>query len=89
MGYTSSRERMRVGPKGQVVIPHAFRKAMGIGPGSDVLMDMKPEGILIEKEEEKTEEIFQKIASKGKPVSFKPHDAYDEQIGKRFTVIVE
>jgi AbrB family looped-hinge helix DNA binding protein len=38
--------RMKVGPKGQIVIPKAFRDRLGILPGSTVVVDLRPdEGI--------------------------------------------
>jgi len=38
------REEMRVGPKGQVVIPHAIRKAMGVTSGSRVIFELRDDG---------------------------------------------
>ena len=74
---------MKIGPKGQVVIPHYMRKALGVVPGSDVLLEMTETGILIEKGEEKTEEIFREIARDGPSTRLKPHDAYEEELRKR------
>lgn len=77
------KERMRVGPKGQVVIPHYFRKAFGILPGSQVLLEMTDKGIIIEKSDERAEEIFGQIARKGPAKKFRPHDSHDEELEKR------
>jgi AbrB family looped-hinge helix DNA binding protein len=40
------KEAMKVGPKGQVVIPKIFREAFGITPGSKVIFELRKEGIL-------------------------------------------
>lgn len=40
---------MRVGPKGQVVIPQAVRRELGIGPGDEVLVEEYEGGALVRK----------------------------------------
>ncbi|MBI4181906.1 MAG: AbrB/MazE/SpoVT family DNA-binding domain-containing protein [Candidatus Aenigmarchaeota archaeon] len=83
MGKTSLKERMRIGPKGQVVLPAAFRRATGMVPGSSVLIELTDQGILIEKQEERTEDIFQEIARAGRAPPLTPHGSYESQIRKR------
>ncbi|MEM2082665.1 MAG: AbrB/MazE/SpoVT family DNA-binding domain-containing protein [Candidatus Bathyarchaeia archaeon] len=33
--------RRRIGPRGQIVIPKAFREYLGIGPGGEILMEAR------------------------------------------------
>lgn len=42
-------ERMRIGPKGQVVIPIYFRKKYNISPGDEVIVEETENGVLIGK----------------------------------------
>ena len=43
------KEKMRVGPKGQVVIPQEFRKKLNIKPGSAVIVGYTDHGLGIAK----------------------------------------
>jgi len=78
------REEMKVGPKGQVVIPKVFRKSAGIHPGTRVVFSLKKEGILIEKPKSDTVEVFAKIAKMKKSRKIHPHDAYEGELEERF-----
>ena len=78
------KEKMKVGPKGQVVIPKVFRKAFGLHPGSIVIFESDGNRLVIEKPETNTDEIFENIAKSGKTVKIHPHDAYEEQMEKRW-----
>lgn len=62
------KEERKIGSKGQVVIPRSVRKAKGWFPGDRVVFEFTEGGIRIDKEEEKTEEIFERMAKsiKGK-----------------------
>lgn len=42
--------RRIVGPKGQVVIPESMRRALGIKPGSNVILEMREEEVVIRPE---------------------------------------
>lgn len=77
------KEEMKVGPKGQVVIPKAFRKSLGLHPGNKVIFTLTEEGLLLEKPREDTVAIFKEIANSGKTVKLKPHE-YVEQLEKRY-----
>lgn len=73
------KEEMKVGPKGQVVIPKIFRKAFGIAPGSKVIFELREEGILIEKPNAEIEKIAERIARSGKPAKkIDIHGIYEE-----------
>ncbi|HLC45494.1 MAG TPA: AbrB/MazE/SpoVT family DNA-binding domain-containing protein [archaeon] len=42
------KQQMKVGPKGQVVIPQLIRESTGVKPGSLVVVELTKKGILIE-----------------------------------------
>ena len=76
-------DRMRVGPKGQVVIPNSFRKIMKIGPGSEVIFRMEGDHVVLEKEAADPLQAFETVSRKGKSVSrINPH-AYENELEKR------
>ncbi|MBI2583939.1 MAG: AbrB/MazE/SpoVT family DNA-binding domain-containing protein [Candidatus Aenigmarchaeota archaeon] len=78
-------EEMKIGPKGQVVIPKIFRKAMGFHPGSTVVFELEDHKLLIEKPAVEADKIFESIA---KSINFKgkidPHEAYEEEMEHRW-----
>lgn len=75
--------RMRVGPKGQVVIPNSFRKVLKIGPGSEVIFRLEGDHVVLEKEAADPLETFETVSRKGKSVSrISPH-AYENELEKR------
>ncbi len=78
------KQRMKIGPKGQVVIPKIFRDNTGIVPGSRVIMEMTKEGILIEKPKESAAEIFERIAKSGKHVKKIDYHGYEKELEKRW-----
>lgn len=77
------REEMKIGPKGQVVIPKVFRKSLGLHPGTKVVFILREEGLLLEKPREDATKVFKEIAESGKSVKIKP-DEYVEELEKRF-----
>jgi len=77
------KEEMKIGPKGQVVIPKAFRKSLGLHPGNKVIFTLTEDGLLLEKPREDVTAIFKEIANSGKTVKVKPHE-YVEQLEKRY-----
>ena len=76
---------VKVGPKGQIVIPKVFRDEFDIHPGSEVIIEYREGGLLINVEYEDTEEIFETVANTGKRVTRKidPHEAYGYQMEER------
>jgi AbrB family looped-hinge helix DNA binding protein len=76
-------EEMKVGPKGQVVIPRAMRKALKIEPGSKVLFKLEDDKLILKKPAFDAVAVFQRVAKSGKSVSrINPH-AYEEEIEER------
>lgn len=77
------REEMKIGPKGQVVIPKVFRKSLGLHPGTKVVFTLREEGVLLKKPRKDVTKVFKEIAESGKSVKIKP-DEYVEELEKRF-----
>jgi AbrB family looped-hinge helix DNA binding protein len=79
------RQKMKVGTKGQVVIPKIFRENMGIRPGSVVVFEMTSDGLLIERPAESAVAVFERIAKSGKPVKRIDADKdYEEMLEERW-----
>jgi len=52
--------RLKVGPKGQIVIPKVFREAYGIKEGGEVIVELGENGLII-KRAPNTEELLKKL----------------------------
>lgn len=76
-------DRMRVGPKGQVVIPRSFRKVLKIGPGSQVIFRLERDKVILEKEADDPIGTLETIARKGRSVSKVSPHAYQEELEAR------
>ena len=76
-------EQMTVGPKGQVVIPSAMRKALKIHPGSKVVFKLQENHATVEKQEIDSVGVFERIARGGKTVrNISPHE-YEAELKER------
>ena len=76
--------RMRVGPKGQVVIPKVLRDAFKIGPGTEVTFSVEGERIVMRATRTDAADVFERIAKSGKPIrKFPPHGAYEGELRRR------
>ena len=76
-------EEMKVGPKGQVVIPRTMRKALKISPGSKVLFKLDDGKLILEKPSLDAVAVFRKIAQQinyNKRIN--PHQ-YEEELDER------
>ncbi|MCX8182624.1 MAG: AbrB/MazE/SpoVT family DNA-binding domain-containing protein [Candidatus Methanomethyliaceae archaeon] len=76
-------EEMKVGPKGQVVIPRAMRKFLKIQPGSRVIFRLEGNRVLIQKPEFDAVAVLEDISKKGKSVKSVPPHLYEEELSKR------
>ena len=76
--------RMRVGPKGQVVIPKLLREAFKIAPGSEVTFSIEGERLVLRTARADTVEVFERIARSGPSLRrVNPHAAYEGQLRRR------
>ncbi|HKZ49941.1 MAG TPA: AbrB/MazE/SpoVT family DNA-binding domain-containing protein [Candidatus Nanoarchaeia archaeon] len=79
------KEKMRVGPKGQVVIPQEFRKKLNIKPGSAVIVGYTDHGLVIEKMIDDPVAVFRMVAKKGTSVKSIDSDKdYEEMLEERW-----
>ncbi|MEM2937487.1 MAG: AbrB/MazE/SpoVT family DNA-binding domain-containing protein [Candidatus Bathyarchaeia archaeon] len=76
-------EEMKVGSKGQVVIPKTLRKALKIHPGSRVIFRLEKGKIVLEKQFFDAVGTLENIAKKGPPVSRIDAHIYEEELGER------
>jgi len=76
-------EEMTVGPKGQVVIPSAMRKALKIQPGSKVVFKLEDNRAIVKKQETDAVSVFERVARAGKTVrNISPHE-YENELQER------
>ncbi|NWG09743.1 MAG: AbrB/MazE/SpoVT family DNA-binding domain-containing protein [Nitrososphaerales archaeon] len=76
-------EEMRVGPKGQVVIPRPLRKVLNIQPGSKIIFKLEGERLILKKASFDTVGVLESIAKKGPSMSkISPH-TYEEELSMR------
>ncbi len=75
---------MKVGPKGQVVIPRAMRKALKMEPGSKVKFTLEDDKIILKKPVFDAVAVFERIAKEihyNKEID--SHEAYEEELEER------
>ena len=82
-GKTLIEEEMKVGPKGQVVIPKTMRKALKIEPGSKVLFTLQDDKLTLQKPCFDGVAVFRKIAEQiNSNEKINPHE-YEEELEQR------
>ncbi|TET89504.1 MAG: AbrB/MazE/SpoVT family DNA-binding domain-containing protein [Methanomassiliicoccales archaeon] len=75
---------MKVGPKGQVVIPKVFRTAFKMAPGSDVIFAAEKDKLVLRRPATKATDLFEDIAKRrNKKLKMHPHEAYEEELEER------
>ena len=74
---------IKVGPKGQVVIPQEFRHALNIYPGSKVLFKLTGKKLEIEALSGDAVAVFRETAKGMGKLQFHPHEAYEEEMEER------
>jgi AbrB family looped-hinge helix DNA binding protein len=82
-------QEMKVGPKGQVVIPSVFRNALKISPGSKVVVRLIDNRVVLEKKKAVDVALeFEKMSKRGRSVrKIDPH-AYEEEMQLRLKTIL-
>jgi AbrB family looped-hinge helix DNA binding protein len=82
-GMTLIEEEMKVGSKGQVVIPRTMRKALKIEPGSKVLFTLEDDKLFLKKLSFDGVAAFKKIAEQiHSNEKVNPHE-YKEELEQR------
>ena len=79
--------KMKMGPKGQVVIPKMFRDDMGIKPGEVVIMDYKKNELTVKKAASNFVELAEAIAKSAPKVKLNMEQirkGYFEQLDERY-----
>lgn len=76
-------EEMKVGPKGQIVIPKAMRKVLKIGPGSKVTVTLVEGRVIVEKPTLSTVSGFETIAKSGPSIELIEPHLYEEELERR------
>ena len=76
--------KIKIGPKGQVVIPKEMRDKKKIFPGDEVLVELSDAGILIEKPTRDIIADFERIAKSGKTIGKIDYHSYEGEIEERW-----
>lgn len=76
-------EEMKIGPKGQVVIPQAMRKMLKIHPGSKVIFKLEEGRLILEKQSFDSVGTLEDIARKGPSISKINAHVYEEELRAR------
>ena len=77
-------KEVKVGKKGQVVIPQAMRKALKIEPGSKVLFRLEADKLILKRAPFDAVAVFQRIAKEANyNKEIDPHKAHEEELEER------
>ena len=77
-------EDRKIGSKGQIVIPQAIRKVLKMEPGTDVVVSLEDDKVVVKKPDFDAVAVFRRIAKSGKSVSkFDPDANYEEELEER------
>ena len=79
--------KMRMGPKGQVVIPKMFRVDLGLKAGEEVIVECRENEVAIKKTVSNIAEIAKAIAMSGKKRKITMEEirkGYFEQLDERY-----
>jgi len=83
-GITLLEEERKIGPKGQVVIPQAIRKILKMQPGTNVVVSLEDNKVVLKKPSFDAVAVFRKTAREihyNKEID--PHEAYEESLEER------
>ena len=90
-GGITMKNLMKVGPKGQVVVPQELRREMNIMPGSHVYFQKEKNRLYLKSAEDPIE-VFERIANSGPSLDMKdfdPHEAYEASMRSRMHAWVD
>ncbi len=74
---------MKVGPKGQVVIPRTLRKALKVNPGSKVIFRLEGDKVVLSRPDADSVAVLERISMNGPSVKrISPH-LYEKEITER------
>jgi len=76
-------EERKVGPKGQVVVPEVFRRALGIRPGSLLRIRLENNRLILEKIESDAVGRLERIAKAGPSIRRIRAHEYEEELERR------
>jgi AbrB family looped-hinge helix DNA binding protein len=76
-------EERKIGPKGQVVVPGVFRKALGIKPGSLLRFRLEGNKLILEKIESDAVAQFERVARAGTSIRKIGAHEYEEELERR------
>ena len=79
--------KMRIGPKGQVVIPKLIRDEFGLAPGDEVLVGESPEGVIVKKLNENPVAVFARAAKSKRRVKHVDLHGYERAIEDRWAKV--
>jgi AbrB family looped-hinge helix DNA binding protein len=77
-------DKRKIGPKGQVVIPQAIRKALKMQPGTTVVVSLEDNKVVLKKPAFDAVAVFRNAAKEihyNKEID--PHQAYEESVETR------
>lgn len=74
---------MKVGPKGQVVIPRTLRKALKIHPGSKVTFRLEGDRAVLQKSEFDAVTVLEAVAKKGRSITRVATHLYEKELAER------
>jgi AbrB family looped-hinge helix DNA binding protein len=83
-GITLLEEKRKIGPKGQVVIPQAIRKALKMQPGTSVVVSLEDNKVVLKKPSFDAVAVFRRVAKEihyNKEID--PHEPYEESVEMR------
>ena len=79
------KQKTKVGPKGQIVIPKSIRDGERLYPGTEVFVEWTDEGIKIEPmTHEDPIAVFERIAKSVKKRDVNSKHSYEEQLVRRW-----
>ncbi len=75
----------RIGPEGEIVIPEPLRAALGMFPGTEVILSAERNRLILRRPSIKASDFFKKLAERRNvDLEFHPHEAYADELDMRY-----